>query len=135
MLIMTMIRIFTWRWCYVVLQAPMDNLWQKSHMGRWYFHSTEVVWEMIARKEWLGCRRDTSPMFDIPGSTPVWAQYIYIYIGFSRYKNLYVLCFQIYMYYQITLVVSDLVLDRWGSEKIFVRLKILKEKKVKTTNE
>ena len=27
--------------------------------------------EMIARKEWLEYRHDTSPMLDIPGSTPV----------------------------------------------------------------
>ena len=40
------------------------------------FHSTKVVCEMIAREEWLGCRHDTSPMFDILGSTLVWAQYI-----------------------------------------------------------
>ena len=40
-------------------------------------HSTEVVWEMITQEEWLGCWHDASPMFDIPGSTPVWAQYIY----------------------------------------------------------
>ena len=43
-------------------------------------YSTKVVWEILAREEWLGCRHDASPMFDIPGSTPVWAQYIYIYI-------------------------------------------------------
>ena len=35
------------------------------------FHSTETIWEMVARKEWLGCRHDASPMFNIPGSTPV----------------------------------------------------------------
>ena len=34
-------------------------------------HSTEVVWEILAREEWLGCRHDASPMFDIPWSTPV----------------------------------------------------------------
>ena len=37
------------------------------------FHFTEVVWEMVAREEWLGCRHDASLVFDIPGSTPVWA--------------------------------------------------------------
>ena len=74
------------------------------------FHSIEAVWEMVAREEWLGCRHDTSPMFDIPGSTPVWAQYIFS--GFQGYKNLYVLCFQIYTYYKRTLVDSDLVLAR-----------------------
>ena len=36
-----------------------------------YFHSTEAIWEMITREEWLECRYDASPMFDIPGSTPV----------------------------------------------------------------
>ena len=52
---------------------------------------------MIAREEWLGCQRDASPMFDIPGSTPVWALYmlfpdfqdiniyIYMYIVFKIY--------------------------------------------------
>ena len=44
---------------------------------------------------------------------------VYIFSGFSRYKNLYVLCFQIYTYYKITLVGSDLVLARWGSENVF----------------
>ena len=86
-------------------------------MGRWYFHSTEAVWEMIAWEEWLGCWYDASPMFNIPGSTPVWAEYIFS--GFSRYKNLYVLCFQSYTYYKITLVGSDLILARWGSENVF----------------
>ena len=55
-------------------------------MGRWYFHSTEAVQSMIAREEWLGCRHDASPMFDIPGSTPVWVQYIIFW--FLIYKNL-----------------------------------------------
>ena len=55
-------------------------------MGRLYFHSTEAVWEMKAREEWLGCRHDVSPMFDIPGSTRVWAQCI-IFFDFL-YVNL-----------------------------------------------
>ena len=46
---------------------------------------------------------------------------IYIFFGFSRYKNLYVICFQIYMYYKITLVGSDLVLAQWGLENVFNR--------------
>ena len=61
-------------------------------MERHLFHSTEVVWEMLAREEWLGCRHDASPMVDIPGSTPVWAQYMYFW--FFLIQNLYVLCFQ-----------------------------------------
>ena len=54
--------------------------------GRWYFHSTEAVWEMIAREEWLGCRHDTSPMFDMPGSTLVWAPCI-LFFGFQDIKT------------------------------------------------
>ena len=45
---------------------------------------------MIAREEWLGCWHDPSPMFDILGSTPVWAQYIY-FLDFQDIKT--------YMYY------------------------------------
>ena len=41
--------------------------------GEMIFHSTEVVWEMLTREEWLGCQHDASPMCDIPGSTPMWA--------------------------------------------------------------
>ena len=44
--------------------------------GEILFHSTEAVWELLAWEEWLGCRHDTSLMFDIPESTPVWVQYI-----------------------------------------------------------
>ena len=42
---------------------------------------------MIAREEWLRCQHDASPMFDIRGSTPVWAQCIYYFLVF-KYKNL-----------------------------------------------
>ena len=92
-------------------------------------HSTEAIWEILAREEWLGCRHDASPIFDIPGSTPIWAQYINIF-GFQEYKNVYVLCFQIYTYYKRTLVDSDLVLVRWGSENVFDRPWVLKTKKL-----
>ena len=50
--------------------------------GETMIHSTEVVWEMLAQEEWLGCRHDTSPMVDIPRSIPVWAQYT-IFFWFS----------------------------------------------------
>ena len=44
--------------------------------GKNMIHSTEAVWEILAWEKWLGCWHDASPMFDIPGSTPVWALYI-----------------------------------------------------------
>ena len=47
--------------------------------GETLIHSIEAVWEILAREKWLGCQHDASPMFDILGSTPVWAQYIYIF--------------------------------------------------------
>ena len=64
----------------------------ESYMGKWYLHSTEAVWEMIAREEWLACRHDASPMLDIPRSTPVWAPYI-LFSGFLNIKT------YVYVYY------------------------------------
>ena len=57
--------------------------------GEILFHSTEVVWEIIAREEWLGYRYDASPMFDILGSTPVWAPYI-LFSDFHNIKLIYI---------------------------------------------
>ena len=37
------------------------------------------------------CRHDASSMVDIPGSTPVWAQYMYFLL---LIQILYVLCFE-----------------------------------------
>ena len=62
----------------------------KVAYGENLIHSIEVVWEMLAREEWLGRWHDASPMFDIPGSTLMWAQYIYI-LDFKNIKT--------YMYY------------------------------------
>ena len=62
--------------------------------GETMIHFTKTIWEMLARKEWLGCRQDASPMFDIPRSTPVWAPYM-IFSGFHDIKiYIYVLCFK-----------------------------------------
>ena len=44
--------------------------------GEIMIHSTEAVWKILAREEWLGCRHDATPMFDIPESTLVWAYYM-----------------------------------------------------------
>ena len=62
-------------------------------------HSTEAVWEVIAREEWLGYWHDASPMFNIPGSTPVWAQCIFF--NFQYIKSMYMYnVFKIYMLYK-----------------------------------
>ena len=65
-------------------------------MGRYYFHSTEAVWEMIAREEWLGCRHIASSMFDILESTPVWAQCIIFRFSIDKPRYMYIV-FKIYM--------------------------------------
>ena len=54
----------------------MDGVVIEVAYGETMIHSTEAVWEILAREEWLGCRYDTAPMIDIPGSTSVWAQYM-----------------------------------------------------------
>ena len=58
--------------------------------GETLIYSTEAVWEILAREELLGCRHDASPVFIIPGSTPVWVQYIY-FLDFQDIET--------YMYY------------------------------------
>ena len=89
----------------------MDEPVIEAAYGETMIHSTEGVAEMLAQEEWLGCRHDTSPMVDIPGSTPVCAPYMI----FSYFHDI-----KIYMYYVFksiciikgTLVVSDFVLAR-----------------------
>ena len=58
--------------------------------GKTLIHSTEAIWEILAQEEWLGCRHNASPIFDIPGSTSMWTQYIY-FLDFKDIKT--------YMYY------------------------------------
>ena len=62
---------------YVMTRCHEDTMMLRSTTGPYGRPMIEVAYgEMIARKEWLGCRYDASPMFDIPGSTPIWAQCI-----------------------------------------------------------
>ena len=64
------------------------------------FHSTEAVWDMVAREEWLGYYRyDASPMFDIPRSTPVWAQCM-VFFDFINIKVYMYYVSKTYMYYE-----------------------------------
>ena len=48
--------------------------------GETMIHSTETIWEILAWEEWLGCRHDALPMFDIPRSTLVWALYMIFFL-------------------------------------------------------
>ena len=67
--------------------------------GKILIHSTEVVWEILAREEWLGVSAwCITHVWHTQINTSVGS--IYIFSGFLRCKNLYVLCFQIYTYYK-----------------------------------
>ena len=70
---------------YIVLRAPMDRLVIEAAYGEIMIHSTEAVWEMLAQEEWLGCRHDASPMFDMSESALVWAPYM-IFFRFHDIK-------------------------------------------------
>ena len=69
-------------WCWDVMRTrwwlhSTTGLYERPMIevayGETLIHSTEAVWEILAREEWLGCRHDASLIFDIPGSTTVWA--------------------------------------------------------------
>ena len=84
--------------------------------GKWYLHSTEAVWEMIVREEWLECQHDASPMFDIPGSTPVWASYI-LFFDFLNIKT------YVYVYYfQNLYIVSKNIGGLWPRPHLINKL-------------
>ena len=59
----------------------MDDLGWSSHMGRFYFYSTEAVWEVIAREELLGCRHVVAHVGHTRVNTSVGSTYI-IFLGF-----------------------------------------------------
>ena len=77
----------------------MDGVVIEVAYGETMIHSTEAVLEILAWKEWLGCCHDASSMFDMPGSTPVWALYM-IFSGFHDIKIYMYYVFKIYKYYK-----------------------------------
>ena len=60
--------------------------------GETMIHSTEAVWEILARKEWLGVGMMHHPCLTYSGRHKCGLN-IDIFFGFQGYKNLYVLCF------------------------------------------
>ena len=67
--------------------------------GEMIFHSTEVVWEIVAREEWLGYRYDASPMFNILGLTLVWVQCM-VFFDFINIKFYMYYVLKTYMFYE-----------------------------------
>ena len=67
--------------------------------GETMIHFIEAVCDILAREKWLGCHHDASPMFDILGSTPVWAPYM-IFFYFHDIKIYMYYVFKIYKYYK-----------------------------------
>ena len=49
-------------------------------MGRFYFRSTDAVWEMIAREEWLGCRHVVAHIGHTRINTSVGSMYIILWV-------------------------------------------------------
>ena len=80
------VMVFYLWWYYVVLRVPMDDLLQRSHMGRDYVHSTEAVWELIAREEWLGCRHDVAHVWTYPGQHQC-GHSAYYFLSFHNIKT------------------------------------------------
>ena len=42
------------RWYYVVLRAPMDGLWQRSHMGKPWFIPPRLLWLVFSSERVVG---------------------------------------------------------------------------------
>ena len=62
---------------------------------------------MIAREEWLGCRHDASPMFDILGSTLVWVQCILFFMGNMMHRLLsYEVFLFIYVHHSFSFLIE-----------------------------
>ena len=100
-------------------------------MGRYYVHSTEAVWELIAREEWLGCRHDVAHVGHTRVNTSVGSLYTVFFSDFHNIKlsiYIYVYDFQNYTLYKRTLVVSDLVLARRDLENVFDRPLVFQKK-------
>ena len=84
-------------------------------MGRLYFHSTEAVWEMVAREEWLGCRHAVAHVGHTQVNTSVGSTFY-----FWVFHSIKLICTMFSKQNKTkTLVVSDLVLTRRGSENVF----------------
>ena len=76
-------------------------------MGRFYFHSTEAVWEMLAREEWLRCRHVVAHVGHTRVNTSVGSTYI-IFLIFKNIKT--------YMYYVFKSIhVSSIIQKHWWS--------------------
>ena len=94
--------------------------------GETMIRSVEIIWEILAWEEWLECSHNSLSMFDIPGLTLVCTSYV-IFFGFHDIK-IYILCFKIYIFIKRTLEVSDFILTRWCSKKVFDCLWVLKKR-------
>ena len=68
-------------------------------MGRFYFHSTETVWEMLAPEEWLVCRHVVAHVGHTRVNTSVGSTYIIFLIFFKNIKTyIYIMFSNLFMY-------------------------------------
>ena len=81
--LMVMLRSTTGSYGRPVIEVAYGEMMLSLHRG---------CMGMIFREEWLGCRYDALPMFDMLESTPGWAQCI-LFFGFQDIKT------YVYVYY------------------------------------
>ena len=121
------------------MRCHEDTVMLRSTTGPYGRPVLEIAYEELILSLHRGCMGDDSSgrvvgvlAWSIAHVWHTWVNTsvgsVYIFSGFSRYKNLYVLCFQIYTYYKRILVDSDLVLARWDSENVFDRPWVFTEK-------
>ena len=77
-------------------------------MERQILHSTETVWEMLAREEWLGCRHDAHGRHTRVNTS---VGTVYVFLIFNT-KYIRIIFSKIYIYYERTLMVPEFVLAR-----------------------
>ena len=89
---------------------------------------------MIAREEWLGCRHDVAHVGHTRVNTSVGSMCIVFWIFILKTLNIYIVFKYIRSIKKTTLVVSNLVLARRGSENVFDRPFVFKNKVITTYN-
>ena len=95
-------------------------------MERYYSHSIEAVREMIAREKWLGYRHDVAHVGHTQVNTIVGSMYT-VFLDFYIINIKYTHMVFKYIYsIKKTLVVSNLILARRGSENVFDRPLVFK---------
>ena len=117
-----------------LMRGHVDLVMLRSTTGPYGRPVIEVAYGEMLLSLHRGCMGDVSSGRVVGVSTwsrPYWTYpgqhqcgFRILFFGFYNIKCIRIM-FYIYMYYKRTLVVSDLVVARWGSENVFDRPQIL----------